>query len=152
MLKLGIVPSYWTSTQDELPQINQEHIFSFGQVNSDFGWRSGGTRCTVVSRFGVAFCCCSFFNMFQGLNMFQGPHSQVCLLVKRSLPCKCLVKDREAWHAAVHGAAKVRTRLGNSTTNGHCRSYCENVCVCQVTSVMSDAVKTYGLQPARLRS
>ena len=27
-----------------------------------------------------------------------------------------IVKDREAWHAAVHGAAKRQTRLGNSTT------------------------------------
>ena len=28
------------------------------------------------------------------------------------------VKDREAWHAAVHGFAESRTRLSNWTTNG----------------------------------
>ena len=27
-----------------------------------------------------------------------------------------MVRDREAWHAAVHGVAKSRTRLGNRTT------------------------------------
>ena len=27
-----------------------------------------------------------------------------------------MVKDREAWRAAVHGVAKSRTRLGDSTT------------------------------------
>ena len=26
------------------------------------------------------------------------------------------VKDREAWHAAVHGVTKSRTQLSNSTT------------------------------------
>ena len=26
-----------------------------------------------------------------------------------------LVKDREAWHAAIHGVAKSRTRLSDST-------------------------------------
>ena len=28
-----------------------------------------------------------------------------------------MVKDREAWHAVVHGVAKSRTRLSNWTTN-----------------------------------
>ena len=27
-----------------------------------------------------------------------------------------IVKDREAWHAAVHGVAKSRTQLGDRTT------------------------------------
>ena len=27
-----------------------------------------------------------------------------------------MVRDREAWHAAVHGVTKSRTPLGNSTT------------------------------------
>ena len=27
-----------------------------------------------------------------------------------------MVRDREAWHAAVHGVAKSQTRLGDSTT------------------------------------
>ena len=27
-----------------------------------------------------------------------------------------MVRDREAWHAAVHGAAKSQIRLGDSTT------------------------------------
>ena len=30
--------------------------------------------------------------------------------------CQEIVKDREAWRAAVHGAAKSRTRLSNLTT------------------------------------
>ena len=29
------------------------------------------------------------------------------------------VKDREAWHAAVHGVAKSRTQLSNWTTTGY---------------------------------
>ena len=28
-----------------------------------------------------------------------------------------IVKDREVWHAAVHGVAKSRTRLSDQTTN-----------------------------------
>ena len=30
-----------------------------------------------------------------------------------------VVKDREAWHAAVHGVAKCRTRLSDFTLNFH---------------------------------
>ena len=30
------------------------------------------------------------------------------------------VKDREAWHAAVHGVAKSRTRLSDRTTTARC--------------------------------
>ena len=32
-----------------------------------------------------------------------------------------MVKDREAWHAAVHGVAKTRTQLGNWPTRGPMR-------------------------------
>ena len=30
-----------------------------------------------------------------------------------------LVKDREAWRAAVHGVAKIRTRMSNRTMNNN---------------------------------
>ena len=30
-----------------------------------------------------------------------------------------MVRDREAWHAAVHGVTKSRTRLNNNNTNDH---------------------------------
>ena len=30
-----------------------------------------------------------------------------------------MVKDREAWHAAVHGVTKSRTWVSNSTTNSY---------------------------------
>ena len=30
-----------------------------------------------------------------------------------------MVKDREAWHAEVHGVTKSRTGLSNQTTNPH---------------------------------
>ena len=33
-----------------------------------------------------------------------------------------LVKDREAWHAAVHGVAKSQTQLGDGTTTTKARS------------------------------
>ena len=33
-----------------------------------------------------------------------------------------MVMDREAWHAAVHGVTKSRTRLNNGTTNKHVSS------------------------------
>ena len=33
-----------------------------------------------------------------------------------------LVKDREAWHAVVHGVAKSQTQLGNGTTTTKARS------------------------------
>ena len=29
-----------------------------------------------------------------------------------------MMRDRETWHAAVHGVAKNRIRLGNGTTTG----------------------------------
>ena len=35
-----------------------------------------------------------------------------------------MVKDREAWYAAVHGVSKSQTRLSNRTTTATC------VCVC----------------------
>ena len=34
-----------------------------------------------------------------------------------------LVKDREAWRAAVHGVAKSQTQLGNGTTTTKARSH-----------------------------
>ena len=30
-----------------------------------------------------------------------------------------IVKDREAWHAAVHGVTKSQTQLSNQTTTSH---------------------------------
>ena len=32
-----------------------------------------------------------------------------------------IVKDRGAWHAAVHGVAESRTRLGDSITTAFCK-------------------------------
>ena len=32
-----------------------------------------------------------------------------------------MVKDREAWHAAVHGVAKSRTQLSKGTTTSTCQ-------------------------------
>ena len=37
-----------------------------------------------------------------------------------------MVRDREAWHAAVHGVTKSWTRLGNWTTTTKC-TYCVGV-------------------------
>ena len=42
-----------------------------------------------------------------------------------------IVKDREAWHAAVHGVAKSQTRLSNWTTTT------PNLCHCILYSVIS---------------
>ena len=40
------------------------------------------------------------------------PDSASCLL-KQFPKLRVLVMDREAWHAAIHGVAKSRTRLSN---------------------------------------
>ena len=42
------------------------------------------------------------------------PDSASCLL-KQFPKLRVLVMDREAWHAAIHGVAKSRTRLSNWT-------------------------------------
>ena len=39
------------------------------------------------------------------------------------------VKDREAWHAAVHGVAKNQTQISDWTTT-KCACVCVCVCVC----------------------
>ena len=38
-----------------------------------------------------------------------------------------MVKDREAWHAAVHGVAESRTRLSNWTTNSSYIKICRHL-------------------------
>ena len=35
-----------------------------------------------------------------------------------------IVKDREAWRAAVHGVAKSQTQLGNQTATMMCQALC----------------------------
>ena len=86
-----------------------------------------------------------------------------------------IVKDREAWHAAVHGVGCKESdtiqRLNNSNnkhtenfktdnvspdkptikkiSDSHCHVY-NPMCTCKVTSVMSSSLPPYGLQPARL--
>ena len=37
-----------------------------------------------------------------------------------------IVKDREAWHAVVHGVAKSWTRLSNETTNSNLQVLCRS--------------------------
>ena len=37
-----------------------------------------------------------------------------------------IVKDREAWHAVVHGVAKSWTRLSNETTNSNLHVLCRS--------------------------
>ena len=50
-----------------------------------------------------------------------------------------MVKDREAWHAAVQGVAKSRTRLSDGTTISHLKIWvrCRALAVCSVIQVIN---------------
>ena len=60
-----------------------------------------------------------------------------------------MVKDREAWHAAVHGVAKSWRQLSNWTIvmTLCCNNPC---CYCYVASLMSDSVRPHRWRPTRL--
>ena len=59
-----------------------------------------------------------------------------------------MVKDRDAWHAAVHGVTKSWTRLSNWTELIYI--YISTVDVCMLScSVMFDSLQPFGLNPAR---
>ena len=56
-----------------------------------------------------------------------------------------MVRDKEAWCAAVYGVVKSWTQLDDWTATTTIL-----ICVCYVTSVVSNSLWAYGLQPARL--
>ena len=59
--------------------------------------------------------------------------------------------DRGTWWATAHGSQRVRH---DRATNTFTFSYITYVCIyrhcCLVTSVVSDSMRSYGLQPSRL--
>ena len=53
--------------------------------------------------------------VWQKINWFAGITDSMDMSLSKFQE---ILKDREAWRAVVHGVAKSRTRLSESTTNG----------------------------------